>query len=74
MQHIAIPMYNLTEYSDNYSDTSGNLWQFERDEIEGNVDLTVDGNHIPNNLSSIKYKSSLIRNRNGVKAAVLLKY
>ena len=67
-------MYNLTEYSDNYSDTSGNLWQFERDEIEGDVDLTVDGNHIPNNLSSIKYKSSLIRNRNGVKAAVLLKY
>ena len=72
--NIAMPMYNLIEYSDNYSDTSGNLWQFERDEIEGDVDLTVDGNHIPNNLSSIKYKSSLIRNRNGVKAAVLLKY
>ena len=24
--NIAIPMYNLTEYSDNYSDTSGSLW------------------------------------------------
>ena len=68
-----MPMYNLIEYSDNYSDTSGSLWQFKRDEIEGNVDLTVDANHIPNNSSSYKYKSSLITNRNGVKIAVPLK-
>ena len=29
-QHISItmPMYNLIEYRDNYSDTSGSLWQF----------------------------------------------
>ena len=67
-------MYNLTEYSDNYSDTSGNLWQFKRDEIVGNVNLTVGANHIPNNSSSYKYKSSLIINRNGVKIAVPLKY
>ena len=26
--NIAVPMYNLIEYSDNYSDTSGRLWQF----------------------------------------------
>ena len=51
-------MYNLIEYSNNYSDTSGSLWQFRRDEIEGNVDLTVYANHIPNNSSSYKYKSS----------------
>ena len=25
-------MYNLIEYSDNYLDTSGSLWQFKRDE------------------------------------------
>ena len=42
-------MYNLIEYSDNYSDTSGSLWHFKRDEIEGDVDVTVDGYHIPNN-------------------------
>ena len=71
--NIAMPMYNLIEYSDNYSDTSGSLWQFKRDEIEGDVDLTVDGNHIPNNSSSFKYKSSLITKRNGVKIAVPLK-
>ena len=42
-------MYNLIEYSDNYSDTSGSLWQFKTDKIEGNVNVTVDGNHIPDN-------------------------
>ena len=67
-------MYNLIKYSDNYSDTSGSLWQFKRDEIEGDVDLTVDAQHIPNNSSSFKYKSSFITNRNGVKIAVPLKY
>ena len=51
-----MPMCNLIEYSENYSDTSGSLWQFKGDEIEGDVDLTVDDNHIPNNLSSFKYK------------------
>ena len=47
-----MPMYNLIEYSDNYSDTSGSLWQFKRDEIEGDVDLTVNAQHIPDNSSS----------------------
>ena len=69
-----MPLHNLIEYSDNYSDTSESLWQFKTDEIEGNVDLTVDGNHIPNNLSSFKYKSSLIKKRNNVKIAVPLKH
>ena len=65
--NITMPMYNLIEYSDNYSDTSGSLWQFKRDEIERNVDLTVDDNHVPSNLSSFKYKLSFITNRIGVK-------
>ena len=75
MKHnIVMPMYNFTEYSDNYSDTSGSLWQSKKDEIEGDVDLTVDDNHIPNNSSSFKYKSSSITNRNGAKIFVQLKY
>ena len=49
-------MYNLIEYSDNYCDTSGSLWHFKSNEIEGDVDLTVDDNLIPNNSSSFKYK------------------
>ena len=70
--NIAMPMYNLIEYSDNYSDTSGNLWQFQRDEIEGDIAWTVDANHISNTSSA--FKSSLITNRNDVKIAVPLKY
>ena len=72
--NVAMSMYNLIEYSDNYSDTTDSLWQFKRDEIKGDDNLTVDAQHIPNNLSSFKYKSSFITNRNGVKIAVPLKY
>ena len=67
-------MYSLTEYSDNYSYTSGSLWNFTRDEIEGDIDLTVD------NAPSFKYKANLIGNtenngiKNGVKIAIPLKY
>ena len=68
-------MYNLIEYSGNYSDTSGSLWQFKRDEIINNADVTND-----NNAPSFKYKANLIGNtenngtKNGVKIAVPLKY
>ena len=27
--NVAMPIYNLIEYSDNFSDTSGNLWVFK---------------------------------------------
>ena len=41
--YIAMPMYKLTEYSDNYSDTSGSLRQFKRDEVtDKNADLTIN--------------------------------
>ena len=75
--NITMPMYNLIEYSDNYSDTSGSLWQFKRDEIIGTVNLTN------NNSSSFKCKSNLIgntvadganRRKEGVKIVVPLKY
>ena len=76
-----MPMYNLIEYSDNYSDTSGSLWQFKRDESPvtnaGNLD-----NVSTNNSISFKYKSRFLKTLedvdNGVfkniKIAVLLKY
>ena len=34
---IVMPMYNLIEYSDNYSKTSGTLWQNYRDEPNDNL-------------------------------------
>ena len=35
--YVVMPMYNLIEYSDNYSKTSGNLWQYCRDEQQATV-------------------------------------
>ena len=32
-----MPMYNLIEYSDNYSKTSGNLWEYYKDELNDNL-------------------------------------
>ena len=50
-----MPMYNLIEYNDNYSDTSGCLWQFKRDEVPNNdADLSID------NSKSFKYKAALV--------------
>ena len=34
---IVIPMYNLIEYSDNYSKTSGSLWQYYKDDPNDNI-------------------------------------
>ena len=46
---------NLIEYSDNYSNASGRLWRFKRDEVPaGNADLTTD------NSQSFKYKAVLL--------------
>ena len=56
---IIMPMYSLIEYSDNFSDTLGSFWQFERDESPvtnaGNTD-----NVSTNNPTSFRYKSSVI--------------
>ena len=76
---ITMPMYNLTEYSDIYQDSSATLYQYKRDEPpEDDVvaDLTAD------NSSSFKYKVSLLGNpvldgnitKRSVKVVVPLKY
>ena len=77
--NIVMPMYNLIEYSNNYSDTSGNLWKRDEENMNnGNaVNVTTDGS------SSFKYKSSFIgestavggnRVFKNVRIAVPLKY
>ena len=74
-----MPMYNLIEYSENYSDTSGSLWQFKRDEVPANnADLRIDHS------KSFTYKAALVgktaNHKNGksyvkdTKIVVLLKY
>ena len=73
--NITMPMYNLIEYSDNYSDTSGSLWDFKRDKIVGNANVTND-----DSAPSFKYKANLIGNtetdgtKKGVEIAVPLIY
>ena len=67
--NITMPMYSLTEYSDNYYDTSGSLWQFKRDVIISNADVTND--KYKGNLIGIKEKNGT---KNRVKIAVPLKY
>ena len=74
-----MPMYNLREYSDNYQDSSANLYQYKRDE-------PPVGDPIPNlavdNSSSFKYKVNLLGNpdldgaiaKRSVKVVVPLKY
>ena len=34
---IVMPMYNLVEYSNNYSKTSGSLWQYYKDDPNDNI-------------------------------------
>ena len=66
-------MYNFLEYSDNYQDSTGSLYQFKRDEPPD------DNADVANNTSSLVYKSKLIsrtddNNANNVKLIVPLKY
>ena len=57
---IIMPVYNLIEYSDNYSDSSGSLYQFKRDESPMNDNNNNPLNITLNNSSSFKYKASLL--------------
>ena len=67
---IVMPMYNLTEYSDNFSKKSGNLWQYYKDDSNDN---TTDS-------ESFKYKVKITgktpndENTKDVEMIVLLKY
>ena len=44
-----MPMYNLIEYSNNYSKKSGSLWLYYRDEPNGNITES----------ESFKYKTNI---------------
>ena len=75
---IAMPMYNLIEYSDNYQDSSATLYQYKRDEPPDDIadNLTQD------NSKSFDYKIKLLGNpevvnnmtRLNVEIVVPLKY
>ena len=52
-------MYNLIEYSDNFSESTGTLWNFMRNETNGYNAITID------NLKSYNYKQ-VVTGDNGV--------
>ena len=65
---IVMPMYNLLEYSDNYQDSTGSLYEFKRDEPpDDNADVAY-------NTSSLVYKLKLISRTDNLKLVVPLKY
>ena len=75
---VVVPMYNLIEYSDNYSKTSGGLWQYHRDEpaLDNNGNIV----NFPGNSASFNFKLKLtgktpaVGNTKDVKITVPLKY
>ena len=80
-----MPMYNLLEYSDNFSMTSGSLWNYYRDEVNYSTNEIDDNDYKINNnktrtSKSLKYKTKIIGstlNNNGrlnAKVVAPLKY
>ena len=78
--HIVMPMYNLTEYSDNNSKISGSLWQYCKDipAVNNNGDI-VDFNGA-NTAVSFNFKAKIIGQgdnngrKDNVEKMVSLKY
>ena len=53
---LVIPMYNLIEYSLNYSETTGSLWFYSKDQAT-NFNADIANN---NNFNFFEYKSKLL--------------
>ena len=77
---IEIPMYNLIEYSNNYSKTSGSLWQYCKDIPAADNNNNGIGNFAENNLTdSLNFKAKMTcqtgdNQRKNVEIMVPLKY
>ena len=77
--NIVMPMYNLIEYSGNYSKTSRILWHYYRDEPFLKANSTIDDFPADNNnSSSFKFKTKIVGRTendgtNNVKSRVPLK-
>ena len=58
-------MYNLLEYNDNYSMTSGSLWNYYRNEVNDDANKIVANYRINNNKTTIsrsfEYKTKVIK-------------
>ena len=78
---VAMPMYNLLEYSKNYRRTTGSLWNYYRYEPNSGTDAN-NITHSTLNSESFDYKANFMKNgmthnnltKNDVKIVVSLKY
>ena len=69
--HVVMPMYNLLKYSKNYRKTIGSLYNYYRDELDGDADLN---NHANNNVVSsnaFQYKNKLLGNMYNVNSTIV---
>ena len=77
---IVLPMYNLIEYSDNYSKTSGSLWQYYKDIPAVDDDGDIEDFDGANATDSFNFKTKITGQTNddgeinGVEILVPLKY
>ena len=72
-------MYNFIEYSDNYSKTSGSLWQYCKDIPAVNDDGNIINFNGTNNTDSFNFKNKLTGETNddgiiNVEIMIPLKY
>ena len=77
---IIMPIYNLIEYSDNYSKTSASLWQYYKDIPAVNNDGDIVNFNEANAADSFNFKTKISGQKNddgeinGVEILVPLKY
>ena len=67
---VVMPMYNLIEYNDSYSKTSGSLWRYYGDDPNDNITRSQPLKY----KTKITGKTLVAGNTNDVKIAVPLKY
>ena len=65
---IAMPMYNLLEYSKNYRKTIGSLYNYYRDELSDDADDNNFNNIKVVNSNAFKYKNKITGNTYNVNA------
>ena len=68
---IAMPMYNLLEYSKNYRKTVGSLYNYYRDELSDDNDNDNFGNIKAVNSEAFKHKNKIIGNTYNVDSTIL---
>ena len=71
---ILMPIYNLIEYSDNYSETSGNLWKNYRDEQALSDAGAIANFHAADNSALFNFKQKItgVTGSNGTKKVEMM--